>query len=149
MSRGPFLSVRCICGAASTHVPTNEGALEQTSVCSRCGAPMSVTLAKAPNGMLQASGAVFVMAAVDVHQKPLPRRRCGSIGCLNLAEPGLAECEEHLRFAEEWQELVGSIDTREPVGVRFHGHLNACAHCREHPFALCPIGAELLAEIKK
>jgi len=26
----------------------------------------------------------------------------------------------------------------------FHAHLNTCAQCREHPFALCALGAALL-----
>lgn len=26
----------------------------------------------------------------------------------------------------------------------FHDHLDACRQCADHPFALCPIGAELL-----
>jgi hypothetical protein len=26
----------------------------------------------------------------------------------------------------------------------FHAHLDACAQCREHPFALCEVGAVLL-----
>lgn len=31
-------------------------------------------------------------------------------------------------------------------GVDFHSHLDACEQCREHPFALCSVGARLLAE---
>lgn len=27
---------------------------------------------------------------------------------------------------------------------RFHLHLDECGQCRDHPFALCPIGATLL-----
>lgn len=28
----------------------------------------------------------------------------------------------------------------------FHLHLEACAQCRAHPFALCPVGRALLHE---
>lgn len=31
-------------------------------------------------------------------------------------------------------------------GARFHRHLEACAQCREQPFALCPRGLRLLQE---
>lgn len=30
---------------------------------------------------------------------------------------------------------------------RYHAHLDVCKQCREHPFALCRQGAELLKEV--
>lgn len=30
------------------------------------------------------------------------------------------------------------------AAVAFHAHLDHCRQCREHPFALCPLGARLL-----
>lgn len=27
---------------------------------------------------------------------------------------------------------------------QFHAHLDACEQCRDHPMALCPVGARLL-----
>lgn len=33
-----------------------------------------------------------------------------------------------------------------PPRMAFHGHLDECAHCREHPLSLCPTGARLLRE---
>lgn len=32
-----------------------------------------------------------------------------------------------------------------PPPGSFHDHLDTCAQCREHPFALCGVGARLLA----
>lgn len=31
----------------------------------------------------------------------------------------------------------------------FHAHLDECEQCREEPFNLCPMGAELIVEITK
>ena len=30
---------------------------------------------------------------------------------------------------------------------KFHEHLDNCAQCRDHPFALCKTGAELLSKV--
>ena len=32
---------------------------------------------------------------------------------------------------------------------KFHDHLDACTQCREHPFALCEIGAAFMKEEAK
>ncbi len=29
----------------------------------------------------------------------------------------------------------------------FHDHLDQCQQCRDHPFALCPIGASIITEM--
>lgn len=31
-------------------------------------------------------------------------------------------------------------NTLTPEHVAFHAHLDTCTRCREHPFAMCPVG---------
>ena len=33
------------------------------------------------------------------------------------------------------------------VADEFHSHLDECKQCRDHPFALCPIGRVLLLKV--
>jgi hypothetical protein len=46
--------------------------------------------------------------------------------------------EEDTASASLPAEFVGGLVEK------FHAHLDVCKQCREHPFALCPVGERLL-----